>query len=66
MVRIVRTAWELGAVEELVGLRRWLHMLGFRGHFTSKSRRYSPTLSAVRGQRRKYRRREGEEESRRS
>jgi hypothetical protein len=29
-------------------LRRWAHMLGFGGHFSTKSRRYSVTLGALR------------------
>jgi hypothetical protein len=29
-------------------LRRWAHMLGFGGHFSTKSRHYSTTLSALR------------------
>ena len=29
-------------------LGKWVHMLGFRGHFASKSRRYSITLGALR------------------
>jgi hypothetical protein len=29
-------------------LRRWAHMLGFGGHFSTKSRRYSTTLGALR------------------
>ena len=29
-------------------------MLGFRGHFASKSRRYSTTLGAIRAERRTY------------
>ncbi|GGM10551.1 hypothetical protein GCM10010129_63160 [Streptomyces fumigatiscleroticus] len=29
-------------------LARWAHMLGFRGHFSTKSRRYSTTLGALR------------------
>lgn len=32
----------------LSGIRRWLHTLGFRGHITSKSRRYSTTMTALR------------------
>jgi hypothetical protein len=56
VARIVRTAWELGAVDELAGLRRWLHMLGFRGHFATKSLRYSTTLGAIRRERADYRR----------
>ena len=34
-------------------LGKWVHMLGFRGHFASKSRRYSITLSAPRRARRR-------------
>lgn len=36
-------------------------MLGFRGHFASKSRRYSTTLGAIRGERRAYRQRQAAE-----
>lgn len=32
----------------LSGIGRWLHTLGFRGHITSKSRRYSTTMTALR------------------
>ena len=40
----------LGALDELACLRltQWAHMLGFRGHFATKSRRYSTTLGALR------------------
>jgi hypothetical protein len=34
-------------------LSKWVHMLGFRGHFASKSRRYSVTLGALRRARRR-------------
>lgn len=37
------------------GLGRWLHMLGFRGHFATKSRRYSVTLTRLRAARRYWR-----------
>jgi hypothetical protein len=37
-------------------LRRWTHMLGFGGHFSTKSRRYSTTLGALRNARRAWRR----------
>lgn len=37
------------------GLDRWLHMLGFRGHFATKSRRYSVTLGRLRTARRRWR-----------
>ncbi len=55
--RLIETAWELGGREEYEGLnlRRWAHMLGFRGHFLTKSRAYSTTFGAIRGDRRTYR-----------
>lgn len=37
-------------------LRRWAHMLGFGGHFTSKSRRYGPTRKHLKAIRRDYQR----------
>ena len=37
-------------------LRRWAHMLGFGGHFATKSRRYSTTHKALRAARRTWRR----------
>lgn len=36
-------------------LGKWAHMLGFRGHFSSKSRRYSVTLGRLRRARHRYR-----------
>jgi hypothetical protein len=47
---LVRAAWELGARPELAGLRlrAWAHMLGFGGHWSTKSRRYSTTMTALR------------------
>jgi hypothetical protein len=47
---LVRACWELGSRPELAGLRLrpWAHMLGFRGHWSTKSRRYSTTMSALR------------------
>jgi len=55
--RMISTAWELGGRPEYEGLhlRKWAHMLGFRGHFLTKSRRYSTTLSTMRGERRSHR-----------
>lgn len=35
-------------------LRQWAHMLGFGGHFSTKSRRYSTTLGALRQERAAY------------
>lgn len=37
-------------------LRRWAHMLGFGGHFLTKTRRYSTTFTALRAARVDYRR----------
>ncbi|MET8687750.1 replication initiator [Streptomyces sp. NPDC004732] len=51
--QLIRTAWALGARKDLaeLRLRAWAHMLGFRGHFSTKSRRYSTTLGALRSAR---------------
>ncbi|MFC7569175.1 replication initiator [Actinomadura namibiensis] len=48
--RLIAECLRLGGLEELAELRlaEWAHMLGFRGHFSTKSRRYSTTLSALR------------------
>lgn len=56
--RMIRTAWALGARPALADLRlrAWAHMLGFRGHFSTKSRRYSTTLGALRDARAEWRR----------
>jgi hypothetical protein len=58
--RLIRAAWTLGrhAHEDFKALRRWAHMLGFRGHFATKSRRYSTTLRALRSARVTWRRRQ--------
>jgi hypothetical protein len=47
---LVRAAWALGGRPELEGLRlrAWAHMLGFRGHWSTKSRRYSTTFTVLR------------------
>jgi hypothetical protein len=47
-----------GGEEPYKGWTRWVDMLGFRGHFASKSRRYSTTLGQLRQARRDYTRRE--------
>ena len=64
VAELVRACWELGARPSLVGLRlrKWAHMLGFGGHFSTKSRRYSTTLGALRRARVTYaiRRRRGD------
>jgi hypothetical protein len=38
------------------GLHRWAHQLGFGGHFSTKSRRYSTTLTALRAARKNWNR----------
>ncbi len=50
VAELVRACWELGDRPSLAGLRlrKWAHMLGFGGHFSTKSRRYSTTLGALR------------------
>ena len=40
---------------EHLRLRAWAHMLGFRGHFLTKARRYSVTLGCLRTARVRYR-----------
>jgi hypothetical protein len=50
VAELVRACWELGSRPELAGLRlrAWAHMLGFGGHWSTKSRRYSTTMGALR------------------
>jgi hypothetical protein len=50
VAELVRACWELGGRPELerLRLRRWAHMLGFRGHWSTKSRRYSTTFTVLR------------------
>jgi hypothetical protein len=64
VAELVRACWELGSRPGLAGLRlqKWAHMLGFGGHFSTKSRRYSTTLGALRRARVAYasRRRRGD------
>jgi len=49
---MMRTAWDLGALPTLGYLRRWAHMLGFRGHFLTKSKHYSTRFGELRNVRR--------------
>jgi hypothetical protein len=55
--RIRATVRDLDARADKSGeyrlLGRWVHMLGFRGHFATKSRRYAITLGAIRRSRRR-------------
>ena len=54
---MIETAWRLGGLLQYEGLnlRRWAHMLAFRGHFMTKSRAYSVTFTALRAERRIWR-----------
>ncbi|MFB6556890.1 replication initiator, partial [Streptomyces sp. NPDC056405] len=56
--RMIRTAWTLGGRRDLedLRLRAWAHMLGFRGHFSTKTRHYSTTLGALRTARAEWQR----------
>ena len=60
--RLVASCWRLGRIvpglrlseqdERPYGrMRKWAHMFGFGGHFSSKSRRYSTTLGKLRAAR---------------
>lgn len=46
--RLIEVCWDLDALYPERLLAHWSHMLGFRGHFSSKSPRYSTTLGALR------------------
>jgi len=48
--QMIRTAWELGGGTPGPASRlcKWAHMLGYGGHFLTKSRRYSVTFGQLR------------------
>lgn len=50
-VRAILTTIAALAEAGTAGIGRWLHTLGYRGHITTKSRRYSTTLGALRARR---------------
>ncbi|MBT2368365.1 replication initiation protein [Streptomyces sp. ISL-10] len=56
--RLIEACWALDGDYPDRLLARWSHMLGFRGHFSTKSRRYSTTLGALRQVRTDYRARQ--------
>ncbi len=62
--RLIAECLRLAAIEEYAGLRlaEWAHMLGFRGHFSTKSRRYSTTLGRLRAARIEHSQREHADE----
>jgi hypothetical protein len=55
---MITTAWDLGARQATgdVRFRQWAHMLGYGGHFLTKSRRYSVTFGQLRAARADFRR----------
>ncbi len=54
-----RAARHQGEDHDYQRMSRWVHMLGFRGHFGTKSRRYSVTLGALRRARVRWQRYHG-------
>ena len=50
VAELVRACWDLGGRPQLdrLRLRAWAHMLGFGGHWSTKSRRYSTTFTLLR------------------
>ena len=58
---MITTAWQLGGGRlGATGSRfcKWAHMLGYGGHFLTKSRRYSVTFGQLRRARTEHRRRQ--------
>ncbi len=53
--RLIEACWQLDTAYPERLLAHWSHMLGFRGHFSTKSRAYSTTLGALRQTRADYR-----------
>ncbi len=56
--QMITTAWQLGS-QHVPGeprFRAWAHMLGYGGHFLTKSRRYSVTFGQLRAARTAHRR----------
>ena len=54
--RMITTAWQLGSTRPDSRCRAWAHMLGYGGHFLTKSRRYSVTFGQLRNARTDHRR----------
>jgi hypothetical protein len=53
--RILSTLAELATLPGNTAMLGWLHTLGYRGHITTKSRRYSTTMTALRAVRHRWR-----------
>jgi len=59
ITRLVQTTWTLGGHPLLahLKLRPWAHQLGFGGHWSTRSRRYSTTMTTLRRARAEHARR---------
>jgi hypothetical protein len=53
---MILAAWQLGGTLHAARVRAWAHMLGYGGHFLTKSRRYSVTFGQLRAARADHRR----------
>ncbi|MFI2040105.1 replication initiator [Streptomyces bottropensis] len=55
--RMIHTAWHLATKRRHahLRLRQWAHMLGFRSHFSTRTRHYSTTLAHLRAERTAWR-----------
>ena len=53
---MITAAWQLGSTRHDTRFRAWAHMLGYGGHFLTKSRRYSVTFGQLRTARADHRR----------
>ncbi|WP_157251984.1 replication initiator [Nonomuraea typhae] len=58
---LIATCLKLGTHNDLahLNLTHWAHMLGFGGHFSTRSRHYGPTLAALRTARQDHVKHEG-------
>ncbi|MCW2879296.1 MAG: hypothetical protein JWQ95_3396 [Sphaerisporangium sp.] len=54
--RLIAECFRLSSLPHLAELRlsHWAHMLGYRGHFSTRSRRYSTTLGMLRAARERF------------
>jgi len=52
---ILNTIMDFAAHPDYADMQRWLHTLGYRGHITTKSRRFSTTMGHLRARRAAWR-----------
>ncbi|MEW1860701.1 replication initiator [Streptomyces sp. NPDC088194] len=64
--RMIHIAWHLATRPQHahLRLRQWAHMLGFRGHFSTRTRHYSTTLTHLRAERTTWRTRQDDAQER--